>query len=80
LFNEKPQAGGYLGIEKQLGREIHNAINQIVFHHRLAYLDFVVGFGSQRAIRQYKACLPGSRQVIQEVLYPGVVGIGWWRS
>jgi hypothetical protein len=54
---QEPQAGGELGIQKQLGRQIDDTIHEAGFNQFFEDVSFTGSFGSQRPFCQNKPCL-----------------------
>ena len=74
----EPEAGGYLGVEEELGGEVDDAVYEVGFDELLADFSFVVSLCAERAFGEDKACLTLGGEVVEEVLYPGVVSISCW--
>ena len=72
---QEPEAGRYLGGAKELARQRNDAVHQAGFDDVLAYLTLAGLVRRHRAVGQDEACDAPWRKVIQEVLYPGEVGV-----
>ena len=80
IATHEPQRGRNLGVEKQFSRKVDDAVNQPRLDERLAYIALARAISRERALRQHKARLAVGPEVVEEVLYPRVVGVaGWWR-
>src|SRR5690606_30297177 len=75
----KPKGSRDLRIQKQFGRKVYNTVDQVSLNQCFSDIALTATFGSQCAFCQYKARLSAGRQVIQEMLDPGIIGIsgGW---
>jgi hypothetical protein len=58
LAGNKPQTGRNLGIQKELGRQIDDTIQQTRLDYRPAYFTLSAGFGSQRPLANTKPAVP----------------------
>jgi len=76
---QEPQAGRYLRIQKQLGGKVDDAIHQACFDQCLSDISLAGCPGGQGTLCQDKPGLATGAQVIEEVLYPGIVGISCGR-
>ena len=76
---QKPQAGGDLSVQKQLGGQIDDAVHQPRLDQRLADVTLARAFGGERALGEHETGLSAGVQVIEEVLNPGVVGVAGGR-
>ena len=72
---EEPQADRDLRRVEELPRQRHHAVHQIGLDDGLADLALARLVGRHRAVREHEAGEPGGRQVVDEVLHPGVVGV-----
>lgn len=72
----KPQRRRYLGIQKQFGGQVDDAVDQVAVGDQcFAYLAFTAGFAGECALGQHHACLALRVEMIGEVLQPREVGV-----
>ena len=56
--SHEPEAGGYLSIEKQLGGQVHDAVDQSGIHQGFAYHVFAAAVAGEGSFRQDKPARP----------------------
>jgi hypothetical protein len=80
VAGEEPEAGGDAGGEEELGRQRDDAVHQVGLDDALADLALAAGAAGERAVGHDEAghaaaAAVGRREVVDEVLDPGVVGV-----
>ncbi len=75
VAREKPQADRNLRRVEELARQRHHAVHEIGLDDGFANLALARLVGRHRAVGEHEAREPGGRQVIDEVLHPGEVGV-----
>ena len=73
------QAGIWVGAE-QLARQGDDAVHQVGLDQVLAYLTFARLVRRHGAVGKDEPRRAARRQVVQEVLHPGEVGVARWRD
>ena len=76
VAREEPEGRGYLGIEKELGGQVDDAVHEVaLLDHAAAYVAFAIGLAGEGALGEDDARLTARGEVEGEVLEPGEVGI-----
>lgn len=72
----KPQRRRNLGIQKQFGGQVDDAVDQVALGDQaFADVAFAGGFRGQRTFGQYHTGDAAGRQVVDEMLQPGEIGV-----
>src|SRR5665647_1668083 len=72
---EEPQAHRYLGRVEELSRQRNHAVHQARLDQVLADLTLTRLAGRHRTVREHEARHARRRQVVNDVLHPGEVGV-----
>lgn len=76
VAREEPEGRGYLGIEKELGGQVDDAVHEVaLLDHAAAHVAFAIGLAGEGALGEDDARLTARGEVEGEVLEPGEVGI-----
>ncbi len=75
VLRQEPEADRDLGGEEQLPRHRDDAVDQVRLDDARADRALTAGVGRQRPVGQYEPGDPVGREVVDEVLHPGEVGI-----
>ena len=75
IAGEEPEAGGDLGRVEQLPRQRHHAVDQIGLDQVLADFSLAGLVGGHGAVGEHEAGSPIGRQVVDDVLHPGEIGV-----
>ena len=75
VAGEEPEADRDLRRVEELARQRDHAVDQVGLDDRLADLALARLVRRHRAVGQHEAGEPGGREVVDEVLHPGVVGV-----
>ena len=79
VARKEPQARGDLGRVEELARQRHHAVHQIGLDQTLANCAFAGLARCHRAVGEHKAGHAARRQMMDDMLHPGKVGVslGW---
>ena len=72
---QEPQAGGYLGRSEELAGQCDDAVDEVGLDQVLADLALARLARRHGAVGEHEAGDPAGRQMVQEVLHPGEVGV-----
>ena len=75
VAREEPEADRDLRRVEELARQRHHAVHQVGLDDGLADLALARLVGRHRAVGEHEAGEPGGREVVDEVLHPGEVGV-----
>ncbi len=75
VAGEEPEADRDLRRVEELARQRHHAVHQVGLDDGLADLALARLVRRHRAVGEHEAGEPGGRQVVDEVLHPGEVGV-----
>ncbi|SMF63989.1 hypothetical protein SAMN06265365_12386 [Tistlia consotensis] len=79
VAGEEPEAGGDLRRVEQLPRQGDHAVDHAFLDQLLADFAFTRLVRRHRAVGQHEARDARGREVMHDVLHPGVVGVARWR-
>ncbi len=79
VAGQEPQAYRNLRAVEELARQCDHAIDQIGLDQGLADLAFAGLVGAHAAVGEHEASVAVGREVVDEVLYPGEVGVAFGR-
>src|SRR5437660_1565245 len=79
IAGQEPETGGNGRRIKELAREHNHAVHEVGFNDVLSDFAFAGLIGRHGAVGEDKAGDTGGREMIDDVLHPGEVGVSdWW--